>query len=176
MLSTGYVYKIKCNISQKIYIGSTVKHPADRLRQHLRNYNNKKKQTSSSKCFKNNDFTLSIIDEIQFDHVSELRALEGQYIKRSIMDPTVKCVNRKCESIAGDLEWKGYLSAEKSRKYRNDSEYRMNIVSALQKKKICYCGASVSMRNFSRHRNSKKHRQYDIIITQAEQEMFNIEY
>jgi hypothetical protein len=72
----GYIYKIKCNITNEIYIGSTINYK-DRIKQH-KDINN---STSSSKnIIEKNNYNFYILEKKEFPNNLSLKLLENLYI------------------------------------------------------------------------------------------------
>jgi hypothetical protein len=84
----GYIYKIKCNITNEIYIGSTINYK-DRIKQH-KDINN---STSSSKnIIEKNNYNFYILEKKEFPNNLSLKLLENLYI--IIGKKYCKCINR----------------------------------------------------------------------------------
>jgi hypothetical protein len=93
MLKKGYIYKIVSPSIDKCYIGSTLKDIKKRLQKHKHNYtdyirNNAKKYMSSFEIIKYNDYTIELLEEIEFENIKELRYSEGCYILHN------NCINK----------------------------------------------------------------------------------
>ena len=92
----GKVYKIICNITKKMYIGSTnEKLLSRRLKSHKSNYNaflkGKKCYITSIKIFKNKKKIIELICNTFCNSKDELNYIKNKYIKE------LNCVN-KCVS------------------------------------------------------------------------------
>jgi hypothetical protein len=88
----GIIYKIICNITGNIYIGSTFKTLEHRLSLHVAGYkfylNTKKNFVTSFNIIKNNNYQIECIEEVYDVSKVELKMLEQRYILSS------KCVNK----------------------------------------------------------------------------------
>ena len=92
--NNGKVYKIVCNISGLIYIGSTTKkHLSQRLDKHRSAYkswknDNTKPYTTSFKVFENDNFKIVLLEAVNCNTKNELTARERFYIE------STDCVNK----------------------------------------------------------------------------------
>ena len=117
-MTVGHIYKIVSKHTNKIYIGSTTKPLIQRLLQHENNYRRykcgKMNYITSFKLLDYNNYSIKLIESIDFDTKDELRKLEGVYIQ------TFKaiCVNR---NIAGQTK------NESSKIYRVQNKDKISI-------------------------------------------------
>jgi hypothetical protein len=92
------IYKIECNETNKIYIGSTcLPTLSKRLAHHVADYKRykegkTKKYMSSFEVLKNNNYDIYLLENYPCNNRDELRAKEGEYIKQ------FECINK---NIAG---------------------------------------------------------------------------
>jgi hypothetical protein len=89
----GKIYKIICNITGKIYIGSTCRPIlARRLAGHVSNYtsylNSKGNYITSFKIIANGNYDIVLIELFPCNSKDELYARESHYIQ------TIQCVNK----------------------------------------------------------------------------------
>lgn len=97
-MTSGYIYNIHCNKTNKNYIGSTFLTLQQRLSQHKSGYkrytNNKSTlYCSSYEILENNDYCINILEEIEdMNDIINLRNKEAQYIK------SMDCVNKNIPS------------------------------------------------------------------------------
>jgi len=91
----GKIYKIVCNITNKIYIGSTCEPTlARRLAKHVSNFNcwkkdnNKQRFITSFLIFENNDYYIELLEVYPCNIKEELLLKERYHIKNNI------CVNK----------------------------------------------------------------------------------
>ena len=90
--NNGKIYKIVCNTTGLIYIGSTTKKLEIRLSQHKSDYkrhlDGKYRYVSSFEIIKNEDYYIHIIEEFNCNNKNELLNKEKYYIN------ITKCVNK----------------------------------------------------------------------------------
>lgn len=162
----GKIYKIKCNITGQIYIGSTCeKTLSRRLSGHVRNYkdylNGKYNNVSSFKIIENGDYYIVLLESVNCENNDELKARERFHIENNI------CVNKV---IPGRTLKEYYQdNKEKFKEYRDANkekikEYRQTNIEKIkdrQKEKItCECGSTFNRQCKARHLRTAKHCQY----------------
>ena len=91
--SKGKIYKIVCNKTGKIYIGSTTSELSKRLSEHKRAYkwskkNKNYKNMTSYKIIEGNNFNIILIEEVNCKSKEELLKRERFYIEN------IECVNK----------------------------------------------------------------------------------
>lgn len=88
----GKIYILKCNISGLQYIGSTIQKLNQRLSQHKNQYKRYVKglrhYMTSYEIIKNNDYSIELIEEVEYDNIIELHKIELKYIN------SIDCVNK----------------------------------------------------------------------------------
>lgn len=90
----GVVYKVECNVTGLIYYGSTIQKLNVRVNKHRYNCNlyhannNPRIYCTSFKVFENNNYNVELIENVEFDNISELKARERFYITE------YQCVNK----------------------------------------------------------------------------------
>jgi len=90
----GKVYKIYDNTNGNVYYGSTKQPLSKRLQQHKISYKkqlkdvNYKKKCSSFEILKNDNYTISLVEELSCQNKEQLRARERHYIENN------ECVNK----------------------------------------------------------------------------------
>ena len=145
----GKIYKIVCNITNKIYIGSTCETLSSRLAKHRYDAKNRevKNCCSSYEILKNNDYEIILIEKFPCDDREELLMRERYYVDN--MD----CVNKKPpistkeETLARANEWQKQY-------YKNNKD---KINEWRRKQIICdICGSTTDNRHKSRHQKTKK--------------------
>ena len=147
------IYKIECNISGKIYVGSTCEPTlVRRLAGHVANYksylNGNHRFVSSFEIIANNDYDIVLIESFTCDSKDELYARERYWSNELV------CVNRcKNQGLLNELGRKEYekeyydQNIDKIRAYRNE-------------KHQCECGGFYTTNNKARHIKSQKHQKY----------------
>ena len=149
----GKIYKIECNVTGKVYIGSTCEPTlARRLAGHITNYksylNGKSNYRSSFDVLQNGNYDIVLIESYPCDTKDELHARERYWTNN------IECVNKiKNQGMKNELGEKEY-----QKQYR---ETNIDIYHAkYNEKQNCVCGNCYTYANKSRHLNSKKHQQY----------------
>tara|TARA_R110000796_G_scaffold19014_2_gene57232 strand:+ start:94 stop:504 length:411 start_codon:yes stop_codon:yes gene_type:complete len=123
----GKIYKIVCNITNEIYIGSTIETLSQRLSKHKYS-----KKCMSNEIIERGDYEIILIKIYPCNNVYELEKEEGLYIKNN------NCINNR---IAGRSKID----------YWNDNKNKFNISNT------CECGGTYTIRNIKRHLKTKKH-------------------
>ena len=104
----GKIYKIECNVTGLIYIGSTCKKKlSGRMTEHRSNYkkylNGKKKYLSSFKVMENKDYDIILIEDFPCNSKDQLFARERYYTNE------IECVNIcKNQGLCLELGWEKY--------------------------------------------------------------------
>lgn len=139
--NNGKIYKIVCNKTGLVYIGSTTKRLlSERLSQHRYSYNyyvdgKRKTKTSSYQIIQNGDYYIELLELYPCSCKDELLAREKHYIKTIIPNVNVVMIGRtQAEWVNDNIERvketkiKSYLknkdkySDEKKAKYENNKE------------------------------------------------------
>ena len=135
----GYIYKLVCEKTQKIYYGSTFN---EKMRQ------NKGWYKSSCKDFINPMFI--IIKEVDVKTKNELRLIENEYIINN------ECVNNNVaiRTKQTDKEYfKKYRETHKEQLKKNTDKYRVKVLQPI----MCpLCDCMTSIRHLKRHQQSNK--------------------
>ena len=112
----GKIYKIVCNETGKIYIGSTIQSLDNRLNQHKRGHKlylqGKCNYTSSYEIIENNNYDIELICDYHCSCKKELETMEAKYIRE------IECINKNIP-------------------FRTDKEYRedeKNKIKEIKKK------------------------------------------
>ena len=141
------VYKLICNITGLIYVGSTTKELNVRLIQHKSNYKaylaGKYGYVTSFEIIKNADYDIKLIKSYDFDNNIDLLAKEGYWVKK------LNCTNKQIP---------GKTKAEKEAyypKYRADNRVKLNTKANT----VCMCACSCTYTTCHkiRHEKSQKH-------------------
>ena len=117
----GKIYKIQCNKTKDIYVGSTCcRLLCQRLRQHVYNYkcylNGKTKYMTAFKILKNDDYQIELIQKFPCGSKDELHKRERYYIE------TFECVNKNVPGRTRKECQKKYREEHKEelKKYREE--------------------------------------------------------
>ena len=168
----GKIYKIKCNVTGQIYIGSTCeKTVARRLAGHVRNYKNylngKYRNVTSFKIIENGDYYIVLLESVNCANNDELKAKERFHIENNI------CVNKVIPGRT-DKEYRDVTrNKEKMKEYQDVNkeklkeylkEYRQankeKIKEQMKEQIICECGSTFNRSCKARHLRTAKHCNY----------------
>jgi hypothetical protein len=149
--SNGKIYKIVCDTTKLVYIGSTTKqYLSQRLDSHRRQYKTwkggKGSNYTSFKVLEGNNYSIVLLELVDCKSKDELLARERFYIE------TVECVN-KFVPLRTQEEEKNY--AKEYREVNKDAIYKK-----LYEKCDCECGGKFSVSHKSRHLTTKRHLDY----------------
>jgi len=157
----GKIYKVVCNNTGRIYIGSTYHTIEFQLKSHEQNYkaylkyikckeNGKKglKRISfktSYKIIKDGNYKIELIKPYPCKNRTELEREEGRHQLEAKANENINCVNK---NIAG----------------RTNKEYREANRDIINKKKrekfTCVCGGKYTRTHKAQHFKSKKHQKF----------------
>jgi len=164
----GKIYKIVCNTTGNIYIGSTIKDLKYRLTRHLNDYvsfNNKIKGVTyrtSFEIFKNNNYQIELIENFPCYSQYFLRRREGEYqrnlecVNKFIAGRTGKELSKdkgkayQCEKTQKYREQHRELLAKKQREYNNLNKKKINDKIACP-----LCGFYGSRRHLKDHQKTQ---------------------
>jgi len=170
----GKIYKIVCNITGLIYVGSTCEPTlARRLAEHLKTFkqwkNGQNKSMTSYKILENGNYDIILLETYACQNKDELHKRERYYIE------TLSCVNKRIEGRTRK-EWyetnKDILLQKQKNKYIENKEcfasrakaYREKhsekIKSQKNEKYECECGGKYTTCHKQEHYRSKKHQAY----------------
>ena len=116
--SRGKIYKIVCDTTGLVYIGSTIEKLSSRISKHRYDYkrflNNTYHFVSSFKVLENNNYKIILIENVACNSKEELHREERKYID------TIECVNKVIPTRLTQ-EWKqinkDYLSQQQKKYY-----------------------------------------------------------
>lgn len=180
----GKIYKIVCNETGKIYVGSTTEPTlARRLAGHrgkYKEYLNGGNSISSIEIIKNENYYIELICNAPCNSKDELRVIEGKYIRE------LDCINKR---VAGRTQKQYYIDnkerlktqhqeyyennknkikdyritnsdkiKERKKKYREDNTDKIKQI--MKQKFTCDCGGKYIYSTKARHFKSKKHQKY----------------
>jgi hypothetical protein len=163
---TGRIYKIVCNLSDDVYIGSTFNRLSDRFRRHKYGFNqylnNKSYEMSIYPLFKQygvENFTIILIKEYLVCDKKHLLMYEQLWINK------LNCVNKVIAfQLLKKQQQKQYFEKNKDRQrqYYHNNKIKINLQHKLwlekNKEKInCVCGSNIIKSKVSNHLKTKKH-------------------
>ena len=122
---TGLVYKISCNVTGFMYIGSTTKKLGARLYHHEAKYKawTEKKLNymyTSFICLVNEDYNVSTIERVIFDDINELHKREHYWINQ------IDCVNLINPVCNNEYAMKYYYKNKNEILNRRKEYYKLN--------------------------------------------------
>ena len=160
----GKIYKIECNVTGKLYIGSTCEPIlARRLAQHVGNYkcylNGKSNYVSSFDILQNEDYDIVLIESYPCNSKDELHARERYHTN------DIDCVNKiKDQGIYNELGEKEYKKQYREKNIDiirdQQKQYRETNKDKLKEKHNCICGGKYTHIHKIHHLKSKKHLYY----------------
>jgi len=143
----GKIYKIMCNISNEIYIGSTILELNIRLDRHK-----SRRSCICRQIIERDNYKIELIKDYPCNSKWELEEEEKKYILEN------KCINK----FIPNRTKKEYYEDNKEHTQEYQKQYYINN----KKEKIkthktehikCECGALVAKNNIARHRKTNKH-------------------
>jgi len=146
----GKIYKLICDKTDKIYIGSTINELNIRLIGHKSG-----KDCSSKKLFELGDVKIELIKNYSCNSKKELEEEEKKYIREN------ECINKYIPNRTQE-EWRED-NKQKLKKYQQEyrkKEYetkKEEILKKQQEKVECECGSIVNRNHLARHKKSFKH-------------------
>jgi len=180
--SKGKIYKIVCNITGLIYIGSTTKdYLKQRLTQHRNDYSRFLRGTqcyiTSYEILKNDNYDIILLESYPCNSKDELHARERYYIEtlasvnKTIPGQTNKEYYEKHKDKINKTSREYYENnKEKSREYYKNKkekileynkEYKINkkdkINEKCKEKYLCQCGSICRSDGKADHFRTKKH-------------------
>ena len=166
------IYKIICNITDEIYIGSTYNTLEERLSIHKCN-----KDCSSKQIINRGDYEIILIKDYPCESDEELRIEEQKYINNNICVNQRRAYQSEEDKKQDEKKWqkKHYINNKDNRLEYQREYYKINqgkkiiqtqqyyqsnkdkINQARNKKIECkICGVLICKRNIKRHQKSKK--------------------
>ena len=160
------IYKIYDNTNGNIYYGSTTQKLSYRLTNHRNDYkkflDGKRAYVKSFDIIQNGDFTISLVEEFEYESKDVIKQKERYYIENN------QCVNKQIpgrtkkqyreDNREKFKQWKkeSYLRNKEKRKeeYHNNKEkYNIKIDCPI-------CGCNVVKKGLPRHQRTKKCQSY----------------
>ena len=145
--SNGKIYKIVCNVTGMVYIGSTIKTTDQRLHRHRAAYTRYKKVSrpymSSFEILKQADYRIELIEEFPCDNRIELCKREIVFITE------MNCVNSMMPYIDP-------IDKTERRRTQSKKHYLKNR-SRLSEVIYCECGRTYTKSHRTRHNKTQHH-------------------
>ena len=175
------IYKIVCNNSGRIYIGSTYLTLEERLKKHELDYKHyligkcKYPHIRSFDIFKDKNYSIELIKNFPCKNRTELEREEGLHQREAHYNDDIDCVNKVILGRTGKeyhKEWsennKEKLKIYKKEYYENNKDYlrgkhkewHKNNKERLSKKNNCECGGKYTNFHKKTHFKTKKHQNY----------------
>ena len=149
----GKIYKIECNVTGKVYIGSTCEPIlARRLAGHVGNYrcylNGKFNYVSSFDILQNEDYCIVLLEKYPCNTKDDLYARERYWTNN------IDCINQhKNQGMLNELGEKEY--------HKQYHEKNKDIIHAKKNEKHnCVCGGKYTVAHKQKHIRSAKHQEY----------------
>lgn len=167
------IYKIVCNTTGLVYIGSTAQYYlSDRISNHrtayryyLKNDKKAKYYCTSFKILENNNYNIILIQNYPCNSKEELNREERKYIE------SIECVNKNIpeRSINEKKEYyNNWIINHQDKFKKTQKKYYEKIKDKLvlkRKEKIkCECGSIINKCNLSIHKKSKKCLDYNKLL------------
>ena len=166
----GKIYKIVCNVTGLVYIGSTCEPIlARRLAGHRKHFNEylktKDNFMTSVKVLENGDYSIILLEKCPCNDRMELLKRERHYIE------TNECVNKLIpsrtkkeyrEDNKSELKLK-YLENREKHLERYQEYYKENKEILCEKRNSkykCECGSEIRLTEKARHFKTKKHQTF----------------
>lgn len=145
----GYVYKLVCSETKKVYYGSTI-NPSKRYNQHCSSLNR-----CSSRVLIKPEFQIleCVVIEDEENFKTQLRLREKDYIKNN------DCVNKNIPTRTNKEYYRDKVKENPN--YLKELYIRQGGIQRNRRtKRQCACGGSFIQRNKKHHELSKKHLNY----------------
>jgi hypothetical protein len=183
----GKVYKITCNITNKVYIGSTCEPTIEkRLATHIQDYkkwlNAKKNYVTSYQILEQNDYAITLLELCPCNNNIELRMCERKWFDLIPNVNSVKpYISEKEKDTKEEKAIKRKIDYEKNKEIQNEQRrqrYLKNKEKEINQTKLyhekhkeerntqarekfnCECGGKYTLCSKSVHFKSKKHQNY----------------
>lgn len=157
--SNGKIYKVECNITGLIYVGSTTEIKlSTRLSKHKCHYqewlDGKRGFTTSFEIIKNNDYQIVLIEDYPCNSDKELEDREKHYIR------SLKCVNKLGKLTTTWNERNPERTKEiKAQWYEANKQRTAPILSERGKERVvCECGMEVCRKGLKSHQKRSEHK------------------
>ena len=149
--SKGKIYKIVCNTTGLIYVGSTIQKLCERLRGHRTDYKSylkgKQHYTTSFDIIKNDNYEIILIENCPCNSKDELHREERKYIE------SIRCVNK-------------VIPTRTNKEHYENNKDKMKDYRELKKKTIqCeFCNSTITAHHLIRHQRTNKCKKFQLSI------------
>jgi group I intron endonuclease len=140
--STSKIYKIICNDTNEVYVGSTIESLQRRLSRHVSDAKHKTRLCTSSEIINRGNFRIELIEDFPCENKHQLLHRERFYIEH------LNCVN-KCIPIT--------TCAEKQEAIKRNHD-KWNPIMASLPPIQCECGSTYTYKHKTRHEAGIPHR------------------
>jgi hypothetical protein len=153
--SLAKIYKIVCNTTGLIYVGSTCEPTlARRLANHRRNLNHWEKNgkgcyITSYKVLENSNYDIVLIENYPCNSKDDLHKRERHYIEN------INCVNK----VIPKRTRKEYVEQYYENNKEKIAQYKKEYYNK-KEKYLCTCGKTLTQCNKIKHEKTKKHQDY----------------
>jgi hypothetical protein len=132
----GKIYKIVCNKTNLVYIGSTIqKYLSNRLKGHLYDFKTQRKNSTSFKVLESNDYYIELVELYSCNSKDELLVRERYYFD------IFECVNKLKPKIT--IEEKKEQHFKACKKYRENNRDNINEKYKENNKKYYYLNKDI---------------------------------
>ena len=151
---SGYVYRIRCNITGEDYYGSTESEIEKRIDDHVRHAkcDEMVNKCTSAQIIERDDWDYEIMEEVDYIIKTDLYMRERYYVKNY---PCVNVYNPYRTPEDWQEQW-----AIKRKKYRSNPDNVRRIKEWEQTVVECGCGTSYTNACAARHKRSEAHKYF----------------
>ena len=153
--NNSIVYKIVCNVTGLVYIGSTTQGIKTRLIKHKSNYKcylaGNFHFITSFKILENNDFYIKKIKSYNFENNDDLLEKESYWIKKYCS------VNKSIPNRTRDEYYEDNREEIKAKDRNRYFENKIEICAKRSVISLCICGCTYTHNHKARHEKSKMH-------------------
>lgn len=168
------IYKLTCNVTGLMYVGSTTQPLYKRKHQHKEKYEEWLKgryhYVTSFKIIEGGDYDIVLIEEVQCENKEQLHRKEREWIE--LMDCVNKCVptrtnkeyyeQNKQEILVQRKEYREQNKEDLLKKQKEYYEQNKEQIATKRKEVItCSCGTEHARHGKARHIRSIKHIQWE---------------
>ena len=145
---SGYVYRIRCNITGEDYYGSTDQEIEERIWHHKGH-----KVCVSSQIIERDDWCYEIMEEVDYIIKTDLLIRERYYIEN------YKCININIPYRTKE-EWREYKKLRQRRLRLNNPDLVRREKEYARIKHDCPCGGRYSNDSRAEHFRTNKHKRF----------------